>query len=70
MRKTVSDAWVELTLTEGKNRQVRRMLAAVGHPVLRLLRVAIGNLELEQLGLAPGAWRELRDDERAYLLAP
>jgi len=46
------------------------MLAAVGHPVLRLLRVAIGNLELEQLGLAPGAWRELRDDERAYLLAP
>ncbi|KXB98246.1 MAG: pseudouridine synthase [Chlorobi bacterium NICIL-2] len=70
IRKSVSDAWVELTLTEGKNRQVRRMLAAVGHPVLRLLRVAIGNLELEQLGLAPGAWRELRDDERAYLLAP
>lgn len=70
VRKAVHDAWVEITLTEGKNRQVRRMLAAVGHPVLRLLRVAIGNLELDQLGLAHGAWRELSMDERARLLTP
>ncbi len=70
IRKSVPEAWVEITLMEGKNRQVRRMLAAVGHPVLRLLRVGIGNLDLDQLGLAPGAWRELSTDERACLLAP
>jgi 23S rRNA pseudouridine2457 synthase len=44
-RKTVEDHWIELTLTEGKNRQVRRMCAKVGHPVLRLVRVAIGKLQ-------------------------
>lgn len=48
-RKTVPDSWLALTLTEGKNRQVRRMCAAVGYPVLRLVRSSIENLRLEQL---------------------
>lgn len=48
-RKSVADAWLELQLREGKNRQVRKMCAAVGHPVLRLIRVAIGELKLEHL---------------------
>ena len=54
-RKTVPDAWLELTISEGRNRQVRRMTAAVGLPTLRLVRVAIGPHRLE--GLQPGAWR-------------
>lgn len=65
-RKTVPVAWIELVLTEGRNRQVRRMTAAVGHPTLRLVRVAIGDLRLE--GLQPGEWRDLSDDELAALL--
>ena len=55
-RKTVPDAWLALTLREGRNRQVRRMTAAVGLPTLRLVRVAIGGIGLD--GLAPGHWRE------------
>lgn len=54
-RKTVPDAWVELGIREGRNRQVRRMTAAVGLPTLRLVRVAIGGYRLD--GLATGAWR-------------
>lgn len=54
-RKTVPDAWLEIVLGEGRNRQVRRMTAAIGLPTLRLVRVAIGAWELD--GLAPGAWR-------------
>ena len=54
-RKNVPTAWLQLTLTEGRKRQVRRMTAAVGHPTLRLVRVAIGPYRLEQL--APGEWR-------------
>ena len=54
-RKTVPDAWLELTIHEGRNRQVRRMTAAVGLPTLRLIRVRIGGIALD--GLAPGAWR-------------
>ena len=54
-RKTVPDAWLELTIGEGRNRQVRRMTAAVGLPTLRLVRVAIGSIALD--GLVPGAWR-------------
>ena len=56
-RQTIPTAWLELTLTEGKNRQVRRMTAAVGFPTLRLVRVAIGQVILTDL--SPGTWREL-----------
>ncbi|WP_375172606.1 rRNA large subunit pseudouridine synthase E [Pseudooceanicola sp.] len=55
-RKSVPDCWIELTITEGRNRQVRRMTAHVGHPTLRLIRVAIGDWHLGDL--APGAWRD------------
>ena len=58
-RKTVPDAWLEIALREGRNRQVRRMTAAVGLPTLRLVRVAIGAIGLD--GLAPGAWRPCED---------
>ena len=68
-RKSVSTAWLELTLCEGRNRQVRRMTAAVGHPTLRLVRAAIGPLRLGDLGLAPGGWRELRPGEKRALRA-
>jgi len=66
-RKTVTDSWIEITLAEGRNRQVRRMSAAVGLPTLRLIRYAVGPWTLD--GLAPGetlqmsnedAWRALR----------
>jgi 23S rRNA pseudouridine2457 synthase len=56
-RKSVPTAWLELTLREGRNRQVRRMTAAVGLPTLRLVRVGIGPWRVE--GLAPGEWREV-----------
>ena len=61
-------AWIEIVLTEGKNRQVRRMCAAVGHEVLALARVGIGSLGLEEL--APGEWRRLEPREVAKLQAP
>ena len=67
-RKTVPTSWVDLTLTEGKNRQVRRMTAAVGFPTLRLLRVRIGGLTLDDLKLQPGQWRELKSEEASRLL--
>jgi 23S rRNA pseudouridine2457 synthase len=54
-RKTVPDAWLELTIREGRNRQVRRMTAAVGLPTLRLVRISVGAYRLD--GLKPGAWR-------------
>ena len=57
VRKTVPDRWLEITITEGRNRQVRRMTAAVGLPTLRLVRWRVGDWSLD--GLAPGAWREL-----------
>ncbi|MFN0125813.1 MAG: pseudouridine synthase [Verrucomicrobiales bacterium] len=59
VRKSVPDSWISLELTEGKNRQVRRMTAAVGLPTLRLIRVRIGALDLPSLGLTPGKWRAL-----------
>lgn len=56
VRLTVPDCWLRLTIREGRNRQVRRMTAAVGHPTLRLVRWAVGYWTLE--GIAPGSWRE------------
>jgi 23S rRNA pseudouridine2457 synthase len=54
-RKTVPDSWISLTIREGRNRQVRRMTAAIGHPTLRLVRWRIGDWSLD--GLQPGEWR-------------
>ena len=65
-RKSVPDCWIALELVEGKNRQVRRMTAAVGHPTLRLIRVQIGGFALGEL--APGQWRELDSPDRAKVL--
>lgn len=56
-RAAIPTAWIELELTEGRNRQVRRMTAAVGLPTLRLVRVKIGEIGMD--GLAPGQWREI-----------
>ena len=55
-------SWIEVTLTEGRNRQVRRMTAAVGHPTLRLVRAAIGPLHLTRLAIEPGRWIEVEAD--------
>jgi 23S rRNA pseudouridine2457 synthase len=65
-RKNVPDSWISLTLTEGKNRQVRRMTAAVGFPTLRLVRVSIEQLELGNM--LPGDVREFERDEFYRLL--
>ncbi len=64
-RKRVATAWLRMTIREGRNRQVRRMTAAVGHPTLRLVRIAIGPVSLGDL--APGQWRELALDEISAL---
>jgi 23S rRNA pseudouridine2457 synthase len=61
VRKSVPDCWIEIRLTEGKNRQVRRMTAAVSHPTLRLVRVAIGDFTAADL--RPGEWRILDENE-------
>jgi 23S rRNA pseudouridine2457 synthase len=66
-RKSVPDCWIGLELVEGKNRQVRRMTAAIGHPTLRLVRVRIGNFWLGEL--APGQWRELTAAETKLVMA-
>lgn len=66
VRKNVPDVWIELKLVEGKNRQVRKMTASIGHPTLRLIRVAVGSLTLG--GLKPGEWRSLKQDEIDALL--
>lgn len=58
VRKSIPTAWIEITLTEGKNRQVRHMTAAVGLPTLRLVRVAIGRVRLD--GLQAGEWSEIK----------
>jgi 23S rRNA pseudouridine2457 synthase len=67
-RKSVPDCWIGLELIEGKNRQVRRMTAAIGHPTLRLLRVRIGNLWLGDL--PAGRWRVLSAEESRLILEP
>jgi 23S rRNA pseudouridine2457 synthase len=66
-RKNVPDCWLTLTITEGRNRQVRRMTAAVGHPTLRLVRWAIGPITLD--GLTPGEWKTLSAAEEKALWA-
>jgi 23S rRNA pseudouridine2457 synthase len=66
-RKTVPTCWIALQLVEGKNRQVRRMTAAAGHPTLRLIRVRIGQFELGSL--KPGAWIILNREQRERVLA-
>ncbi len=70
-RKNVPDTWLSLALHEGKNRQVRRMTAAIGHPTLRLVRVRVGGVTLADLALlqAPGSWRELDPAQRAAVFA-
>ena len=65
LRRTVPTAWLEIVLQEGMNRQVRRMTAAVGHPTLRLIRVAVGPLRLGTL--APGRWRAISAQEASAL---
>ena len=65
-RKNVPDCWISLELVEGKNRQVRRMTAAIGHPTLRLMRVQIGGFKLEELGST--VWRELTTSERQRVM--
>ncbi|HSY73917.1 MAG TPA: pseudouridine synthase [Dongiaceae bacterium] len=64
-RKSVPDCWIGLELIEGKNRQVRKMTAAIGHPTLRLLRTRIGNFWLGNL--AAGKWKILNEQERALI---
>ena len=66
-RKTVPTSWIRVILTEGRNRQVRRMTAAVGLPTLRLARVEIGELKLSALDLEPGSWRVLTHGEMSLL---
>ncbi len=61
-RRAIPTAWIELVIREGRNRQVRRMTAAVGHPTLRLVRAAIGPYTLA--GLAPGTWAPLEPPPR------
>jgi 23S rRNA pseudouridine2457 synthase len=65
-RKSVPDCWIGLELVEGKNRQVRRMTAAIGHPTLRLIRVRIGNFWLGDL--PAGQWRILNSEERRLII--
>ncbi|TBU90655.1 pseudouridine synthase [Stutzerimonas kirkiae] len=65
-RKSIPTAWLELVIREGRNRQVRRMTAAVGLPTLRLVRVRIGPWALD--GLQPGQWKDIEQGDRAMLL--
>lgn len=66
-RAQIPTTWLEITLTEGKNRQVRKMTAAIGFPTLRLMRVQIGNLKLNQLAI--GQWRDLTEQEVKAIIA-
>lgn len=66
-RKSVPTCWISVWLEEGKNRQVRRMTASIGHPTLRLIRVSIGGFRLHDL--IPGTWRQVTSAERTLLFA-
>ena len=67
VRQSIPDGWLRLTLTEGRNRQVRRMTAAVGHPTLRLVRERVGLIGLD--GLGPGEWGVVSAADKAVLVA-
>jgi 23S rRNA pseudouridine2457 synthase len=67
VRQSIPDSWIELTIREGRNRQVRRMSAAVGHPTLRLIRHAVGPWSID--GLESGEWRMLEVDAKAFPIA-
>jgi 23S rRNA pseudouridine2457 synthase len=67
-RKNVPDCWLALELIEGKNRQVRRMTAAIGHPTLRLIRAQVGQYVIG--ALPPGEWKVLSEPERRLVLQP
>lgn len=64
VRKSVPDCWISLTITEGRNRQVRRMTAAIGHPTLRLIRYSIGPITLD--GLAQGSWADISPEASSF----
>ena len=66
-RKNIPTSWLSLTITEGKNRQVRKMTAAVGYPTLRLIRYSIGAVNL--IGLQPGQYKELAESEISKLFS-
>ena len=67
-RQNIPTSWIELTLREGRNRQVRKMTASVGFPTLRLIRVCIGQFALPR-DLSPGQWRELTNSERSHIFS-
>ena len=67
-RQNIPTSWIELTLREGRNRQVRKMTASIGFPTLRLVRIAIGGFHLPP-DLAPGQWRELTASERSHIFS-
>jgi 23S rRNA pseudouridine2457 synthase len=69
-RKNIPTCWLRLTLTEGRNRQVRKMTAAVGFPTLRLVRAQIGRLSLFDLNLQPGEWKKLSGQDVVSLFEP
>lgn len=62
-RKNIPTSWLKMTLSEGRNRQVRKMTASIGHPTLRIVRISIGQLSLNTLDLAPGSWCQLDEAE-------
>lgn len=68
-RKNIPTAWLELRLVEGRNRQVRKMTAAVGHPTLRLLRTRIGEFDLLRTELEPGHWQHLSSQDLLEIFA-
>jgi 23S rRNA pseudouridine2457 synthase len=68
-RQSIPTDWIAMELTEGRNRQVRKMTASVGHPTLRLIRVQIGQFDLSFADLPGGDWKELSTSERTLVLS-